>query len=130
LRVLAVVTASLLSLSSLSQIAHFVLVPHAICADHGELIEVSEGARHAAHGADAASVETRATPASDESSGHDHCELLASQQRQLALPAISPTAVVPVGAGTLIALDGGKTGRQALPALVLAPKTSPPRSPA
>jgi hypothetical protein len=128
LRALAVLIAGLLSLSSLGEIAHFLLVPHAICADHGELIEVSEVGGHAAPHADAPSSAPQVAPASGEGSGHDHCELLASHQRQLALPAVAPGAVVPVATGVLIALAGGETSRQPLPALALAPKTSPPPS--
>jgi hypothetical protein len=126
LRALAAVVASLLSLSSLGEIAHFLLVPHAICADHGELIEVSEGSQHAAAHADTVSSDPEVAPASDEGSGHDHCELLASHQRQLALPAVAPVAVVPIATGMLIALVGGEASRRPLPALALAPKTSPP----
>ncbi len=123
LRLLAAVLAGLLGLSSLGEIAHFLLVPHAICADHGELIEVSG---HAAQHAEAPSPEPQVAPLSDEGAGHDHCDLLASQQRPLALPAIAPVAIVPASAGTLIAIAGGQTSLWPLPPLALAPKTSPP----
>src|SRR5690349_15523621 len=47
LRWLAACLAFLLVASSLGQIGHFLLVSHAICAEHGELLELSGSDPHA-----------------------------------------------------------------------------------
>jgi hypothetical protein len=129
LRWLAACLALLLVASSLGQIGHFFLVSHTICAEHGELLELSGSATppHAAHATN--DEEHRASPSasSEEAVSHDHCELLASNQRQLALPAASSIAVVPAGSSCALELSLAAPRHPSLPTLALAPKTSPPR---
>lgn len=128
LRWLAACLALLLVASSLSQIGHFFLVSHTICAEHGELLELSgsAAATHVAHATN--DGERRASPfaSSAEASGHDHCELLASHQRQLALPAASLVAMVPAASSCALELSPVALRHPSLPTLSLAPKTSPP----
>ena len=129
LRVVAACLALLLTASSLGQIAHFLLVPHAICAEHGELVELSAGSEHAGpHHAEVAAADSDASPAvsSEEATSHDHCEILASQQRQLALPAANVVALLPAAASSTLALVESSAARHSLPTLSVAPKTSPP----
>jgi hypothetical protein len=130
LRWLAACLALLLTASSLGQIAHFLVVPHAICAEHGELLELSGSAEHSRTDHAADDGEHRASPfaSSEAGAGHDHCELLASGQRQLALPAAALVAVIPAASGCALELPPVTAQRLSLPTLALAPKTSPPRS--
>jgi len=131
LRALASLVALLLTLSSLGQVAHFALVPHAICAEHGELVELSERASHvaASHAEPASNDRTRAA-APEQLSEHDHCQVLARGQREQALPASpAPRVLPPTAAGVKLAAAPQTAGFQRVSALSLAPKTSPPCSP-
>ena len=129
LRALAAFVAVLLTASSLGQIAHFWLVPHAVCTEHGELLELSADADHAgqphAEMASAADEEAAAVSA-DDAGSHDHCEILARGQRQLALPAPSLVALVPAAASSSLALVEASATSRPLATLSVAPKTSPP----
>lgn len=129
LRVVATLVALLLTLSSLGQVAHFLLVPHAICAEHGELLELSEQDSHAgaerADGSKEARVSTAPTPAE-----HDHCQVLARGQRELALPEPHALDVAQhAGAETTLVVAQQEAIFRALLPLSLAPKTSPPSLP-
>jgi hypothetical protein len=128
LRALAAFVAVLLTASSLGQIAHFLLVPHAVCAEHGELVELSNGSDHAGpHHAEAAPVFDDSTVMSPEgAASHDHCELLASGQEQLALPVAGVVALVPAAAASSLALIEPSVASPSLSTLLVAPKTSPP----
>jgi hypothetical protein len=100
---------------------HVLVVRHATCPSHGELV----------HGAAVATSrapdDTVQAPAAGEDVD-DHCLVLANRRRDLALltpvlealpaPEVHPRALPPVTAAALVAL----------PLLRLAPKTSPPAS--
>lgn len=129
LRALATFVALLLTLSALGQVAHFLLVPHAICAEHGELLELSErsahtSAAHVDHGSerDARLVER------DLAAPHDHCEVLARGQREQILPVSHAFEVAPAALQSAPVAIRQEPARAVLAALSLAPKTSPPRS--
>ncbi|HEY6080375.1 MAG TPA: hypothetical protein VIW29_16285 [Polyangiaceae bacterium] len=131
LRALAALAALLLAASSLGQVAHFLLVPHAICAEHGELLELHDGEHRAAEaGAEALTPDDATSPraaAPDAVESHDHCQLLARSQRELALPvatAFEAPLAPSVCAPSLLHAAAEPTGQ--LAALSLAPKTSPP----
>lgn len=121
--------ALLLTASSLGEIAHFLLVPHAICAEHGELVELSSGSEHASERhaeAEPPTYDTGPSASSEELASHDHCELLASGQRQLALPPASVVALVPATTSSSLALVEISAAQESLSPLSFAPKTSPP----
>jgi hypothetical protein len=131
LRSLAALVALVLTASSLGQIAHFLLVPHAICAEHGELVELHGAAVAAAdhHEASQPSDARRAqVSAPDAVESHDHCQLMARGQRELALPLASswePTPPAP--SPRIAACDSSAVAALGQPApLSAAPKTSPP----
>lgn len=129
LRAMAALVALLLAASSLAQIAHFLLVPHAICEHHGELIELGSEPAHASeHRAqpERAGHGTSASVSSEEATSHDHCEVLASAQRQIVLPIANVIALVPAIASSSSELTATATTRRSLPTLSVAPKTSPP----
>ena len=129
LRALATFVALLLTLSALGQVAHFLLVPHAICGEHGELLELSERAAHTPTGhVDRSSDPGTRVVASHIPADHDHCQVLARGQREQAGPE-APSLVVPPAsiAGALTAARQA-AAHPTLAALSLAPKTSPPRA--
>jgi hypothetical protein len=129
LRALAALVAILLTASSLGEIAHFWLVPHAVCTEHGELLELSTESDHSGeHRTEAAPVAGAevAAVAPERAPSHDHCEILASEQRQLALPAASVVAFVPPAVSSSLFLVETCATSRSRSALSVAPKTSPP----
>lgn len=131
MRAAAALLALFLVASSFGQIAHLLLVQHAVCVEHGELVELQA---HAAHDADG-----HATPGDEHPSGdpaspdsgvdHDHCQVLARGQHEQLLPAepgASLAAAKPEAARSALAAPA--LPAPASPPLLLAPKTSPPRA--
>jgi hypothetical protein len=109
--------------------AHMLLVRHARCAEHGELVHLD--------GADGDSIGTGATASSDvttvsssspeeaKSHGHDHCAAASARKTQapvncpqLTLPAASSSAAAP--------LDPDAPSSAPVALYLLAPKNSPP----
>jgi hypothetical protein len=126
LRALATLVAVLVGLSSFGQFAHFLLVPHAICAEHGELLELNEQDEHAVShvNASAEGSEHAATALVEE---HDHCQVLARGQREQAEPTPATFALSTCAdSAEELAIVGGAAVVSLVPALSLAPKTSPP----
>lgn len=129
LRALSLVLTLLLLASSLGQVAHFVLVPHAICSEHGELLELTPAAVSGAS-RQATSDDGGAGFTSPEGlASHDHCEVwLRAPREQLVppRPALLLPARVTLARTELdcVAMDVAATCAP----LLVAPKTSPPRS--
>lgn len=129
LRVLATCVALLLTLSALGQVAHFLLVPHAICGEHGELLDLSEGAAHSAAAQADSGSEADSRVGSDHlADEHDHCQVLARGEREQAWPERPALEIAPAALALALMSAGPKGVIQTLPALLLAPKTSPPRA--
>jgi hypothetical protein len=131
LRLLAAFVALLLTASALGQAAHFLLVPHTICAEHGELLDLADQASHTAAAQPQAVESARETRAAQPEAAfeHDHCQVLARGQREQALPKPAAVAVLPPAAvESSVALEVDRTLVGSLPTLQLAPKTSPPRA--
>lgn len=105
---------------------HEALVPHAICAEHGEPIEVSPGAlREAAHLPWESGLRVEAAGAADET--HEHCEIaLLEGTKGLfdALPSPGAPAIVALRAAQPAPAARAETS---IPLVLLAPKHSPPR---
>jgi len=99
-------------------VGHMGLVPHEICADHGELVEREAGAPAAP-----------ATPHRLPSADHDHCPLAANPGRAPTpvLALIDVGVLPPVCLEALPATVTPPTASQtSLALLAVAPKTSPP----
>ncbi len=127
LRALAAFVALLLGTSSLGQVAHFVLVPHAVCLEHGELVELHGAAEAHADAAGAANQERVTAPHGGDE--HDHCELIARAEReQLLGPAPSLDVAAAARSVERCGVAREQLERPALGVLMLAPKTSPPAS--
>lgn len=132
LRCVAVFVAALCLFSQLSHVAHMILVRHATCAEHGELIHVDEGrsvaAEHQGFVHDEATSSysvTATTPAEAQSHDHDPCYVL-SQRESASLPPAD--AVVPTGARmpSMLLGEGSLQAPSASALYWLAPKNSPP----
>lgn len=126
MRVLGALAALLLVGSSLGQAAHLAVIQHAICAEHGDLVHAADDA-HAAPTAHAEhDEEGGSTP--EEGGDHEHCQLLARNQGEQALP-VPPVggALLPVARHALVEVAIVVQARPAQAPLSLAPKTSPPR---
>jgi hypothetical protein len=127
LRLLSLLVALLLTASSLAQVAHFLLVPHAFCAEHGELLELGSESAGLSH-ADSGDSHEASVVADGAEDSHDHCQLLARNQREQLLPPAPGFELPPAPEGTVgepqpmaaVALPTGDC-------LASAPKTSPPR---
>lgn len=127
LRLWAGLLALLLCGSSLSETAHFLLVQHAVCAEHGELIELHDRSAAAEALHDAAPEHGTQASAPDLEGEHEHCQLLGRRQQELTLPEVAGVAVVPRAPESGRALlDAPTAARAPVSALSLAPKTSPP----
>jgi hypothetical protein len=130
-RVLATLVALLLTASSLGQVAHFLLVPHAICAQHGELLELQEQRAHlqAAQHPDESDKKLAHASTQEAASAHDHCQVLARGQREQSLPPAPPSTLHPLLFAEFITISAAQVGAaKALTLLSQAPKTSPPRA--
>jgi len=131
LRVLAALVALVLSAGAVGQAAHFLLVPHAICAEHGELLELDEAAAHQQREHESATDASQPHASQAELAGdHEHCQVLARGQRELALPQAGSAQLLPAAhsADAPSALDSPNVTPQQ-ERLALAPKTSPPPAP-
>jgi hypothetical protein len=104
---------------------HTVLVPHEVCAEHGELVHVGHGGEKAKADAPPAPLGPAASQRADDEHSHDHCSLAARTGDDLAvagggsaeLAAVAPVAPVALAPS----LDA-----PVVPALSAAPKQSPP----
>lgn len=102
---------------SIAQLAHAALVQHVVCDEHGEVVELAEGAQH--HDVDR--VEIAVPDAEDHGHGCDfeHATFTAAS---LELPAAPVPALVPVPTTNDLVRAAPPRG----PPLAYAPKTSPP----
>lgn len=127
LRVLAGIVAALLLATTLGQIAHFLLVRHVVCAEHGELLEAPSPALrgHDGHPERAGNAAGEPEPALE----HDHCQVLARLQRGTAVLGAQDFELAPPPAPSLIEAEAPAELAPALPPpLTRAPKTSPPEA--
>jgi hypothetical protein len=126
MRVLAALAAALLLATTLGQVAHFLLVRHVVCAEHGELVEAP---LRVPRGHVAPEQKGKTASEREPALEHEHCEVLARQQRQTALLSDAPVALS--SAPPQLRIDAETPARLApsLPApLTRAPKTSPPEA--
>ncbi len=122
----ALLAIALLLTAVLGARLHEALVPHAICAEHGEPIEVSPGAlREAAHRPHESGPRVEA--AGEAEDAHEHCEIALLESAKglsAALPAPGAPAIVALRAAESWPVARAETS---VPLVLLAPKHSPPR---
>ncbi len=107
-----------------SSLAHWTLVTHSTCAEHGELVHEGEAGHAAApvQGFDAPSF--RSSEASAEDHGHDHCTALSERRDQAVLAAQAHSIQAPASY-TAITCEG-RSAYVRTDLLLSAPKQSPP----
>lgn len=126
-RIAASVAALLLLSSPLSEALHTVLVPHAICAEHGEVIHL-QGARAGTRDPSATDQNPRFdTNGVAAESGHEHCPVVAASSRRAAARPNTESLLLPAAASSDVArLKVATHPDSSLELVLLAPKTSPP----
>lgn len=129
LRRLAGLVATFCLLGQLSTLAHNILVRHATCAEHGELVHQSTapGATKAISAA-RRDVAVRASAADDqaEGHGHEHCLVLAHGRGHVGLDGASAPATVEPPEYQAVAPVAAPARAASHTVYRLAPKTSPP----
>jgi hypothetical protein len=119
----------------LAGVVHLALVPHTVCAEHGELVHAEQGASVHAGGADATSANAahvattaayRAGHAAESADHHEHCFVSALRRQSSAVaPAQASPQLAPLAGCQATTLLTAATA-PAIPLLALAPKSSPP----
>jgi hypothetical protein len=113
-----------------SSLAHQLLVQHAVCAEHGELIDVHAGVARQASAdrtaANEAAVSTGDSAVGGAEAGDEHCAVLAHRRDQAAGPQRAETLTFVAGAEepALPSVDAHRPPQ--VVQLRLAPKQSPP----
>ncbi len=129
-RLLALPLVLLCALAYVGSVMHFVLVQHATCLEHGEVVHVEQGDAHGTQYVEALSDEARVTPQREaaESHGTDaHCAH-AVLRRELSPPASGGSAVTVAPTRSSPALAVFRFHAEPVARLHLAPKASPPRA--
>jgi len=120
---------SLLTLLQLGSAAHFLLVPHEFCPEHGELVH-SHHSHHSHHlgslaaPSSASAVRQPAADSSDELE-HDHCLVSLHQRARALSPPVQQSDLLAVRK-VQPALPVLEVLPPAVPLLAVAPKNSPP----
>jgi hypothetical protein len=130
LRTSAVLLGILALLAQGTQLGHMLLVEHAICAEHGELVHgeahqaVEPWALDAAAGQ---SMALRPGFAAEQAHAHEHCGTASERRDAVASAALTPLGLVRLD---LIVAPPAELSPHPRPRaqLSLAPKTSPPAS--
>lgn len=126
-RIAASVAALLLLSSPLSEALHTVLVPHAICAEHGEVVHL-QGVRGAVSDPSATDANPRfESDGVAAESGHEHCPVVAASSRNSTARGNAEALLLPaVLDSECTRLDVAARPDSSLELVLLAPKTSPP----
>lgn len=101
---------------------HEYLVLHAVCADHGEVVELAAHGAEAAHAHDRQASIGEAHP--DDEHDHGCASLLATWHGLPGAPPLTPPLVVKPHRAVRVWAHAAPRG----PPLAWAPKTSPPRA--
>lgn len=112
----------------LSSIAHMLLVPHAICREHGAIVHVSRDTVHGTARDDVRQAAYHDADGGGESDDHEHCLCDAVRRAHwvgAGATACTPTAC-PLTNFAAIRTERAPLSSQAI--LSLAPKNSPPAS--
>ncbi len=131
----ALALAALCAGGQLAGVAHYVLVEHVTCPEHGELIHVedrSEGNPVASHteatSLPETSVFTAGRQGEPSSPSHDACVVSAHRRERFVTGASSLSVLVVHAESTLAAPALESRALHGIPLFLLAPKNSPPRS--
>jgi hypothetical protein len=110
-------------------ISHLLMVPHAICAEHGELVHVDTGPRSTRHDAHAArdSASSAYRPGAIGSTDpHDHCLISVFRKQTLAIHPAGSVLLPPRISPAVVSFENVIAPPRTVAILHLAPKSSPP----
>jgi len=132
IRIFGALAIALVLVVSFARSVHEAVVPHSICAEHGESVELAPGTGAPALPADAhhphrESTDPRVVDSPENrAEDHEHCDLaVLGRTKELfqQQPAQAPAAT---SAPRVLAQHGTASGELSVPLLLLAPKHSPP----
>ena len=130
LRHLAGFAATLCLLGQFSSVAHNLLVRHATCVEHGEIIHPSDDPPSLADAptqvATEATVSGSGAGESTEGHGHDHCLAVAHGRGHVGLKAVGAAVTSDSPIKAIVAVEAGVRGSDSYALYRLAPKNSPP----
>ncbi len=110
-----------------SAVAHFALVRHAVCDEHGELVDVDAALSAAPESRAAADPGLSSGESSSHSGhGHEHCGVLAHLLQQHSPPVFAGIPVRVAAIQTVAGATCTSAPLVAIPVYLLAPKNSPP----
>lgn len=117
----------LLAASPLTEALHTLLVPHTLCAEHGEVVHLEhEAGPLASTPSDRDDVAFEAS-AAGQNAGHEHCPVVFDGLRRLAPQHTACALLLPAPLATdVCAADCLALPYSSLSLTLLAPKTSPP----
>lgn len=129
-RYAAAALAALCLLGPILDYTHMLVVRHATCPEHGELIHVDEaGTSAGGHGDEVRpGSPTVALQSSQdaESHQHDHCVVVLCRKVQAPLGSVAGAVLAPPLAASLQSIDQDAVARSPIAIYLLAPKNSPP----
>jgi len=127
LRALCVLVTLLLAASSLGQAAHFWLIPHAFCAEHGELLELANSNARVVSAARPSDVDRTQLTRTDADAAHEHCQLVARREREQLVTGAPALEISPAPPRALVLVTAPVTPPdESISRWLVAPKTSPP----
>jgi len=111
-----------------SEFAHFLLVEHVVCRDHGELLHVDDAEQHASKAATDLDVVPTLREAAAEHGGHehDHCTWFSEHREALVADRSGVESPEPLPSSSVATRACASSRLCAIPLLLLAPKGSPP----
>ncbi len=104
-----------------SGFTHYVLVRHATCPEHGELVHATEGSP-ATHADEAPGLRASASGAD----GHDHCVFSCLRRERTALGELGRAVPLPLSAEHGAGFEHDAPPPPSIALFLLAPKNSPP----
>ena len=107
-------------------VAHMLLVPHAMCAEHGALVHVASETAPARERDGAARSEYRDAGAGNESDHHDHCLSDAARRAAWVVARAASSKLPAFALASAPAVCAADSAERSVDLLSLAPKSSPP----
>lgn len=115
-----------------SQSAHFALVSHSVCSEHGEMVHghghlavgPERGAPHAAKATQDDAKPSVAAADHHDADAHEHCPVMNNQRERIVLPPVDVVNIVPLPPDVAMMFHAPEPLAGDL--LFVAPKSSPP----
>lgn len=122
----AIALASIAAFGQLFSVAHLLLVPHRVCAEHGELVHLDAGPTAIRHAEQDTASSYRSTGSADSGDTRDHCFVSAIRKETLVVRG-APGSLLPLRMSYGVVASGHEIALPpAVAILQLAPKNSPP----